>query len=143
MAYMSRMISGKDKDATAQVLLNIAEFEWVPLEDASEQVRQKATKAKEQFKSGYWSDMQPVGEEDILVTFFLTSVNHDDNGMLQVDGGGDGAISSMCLLPEHAMRFMANNPKSTLRSAMLGDVEVDVNASQLRECVVSLPFSRR
>lgn len=134
MAYMSRLMSGQEKDANAQVLLNVAAFERVALEDAPAQVRQKAANAKEQFKTGYWSDMQPVGEDNILVSFFLTSVFEDD-GKFQVDGGADGALSSTCLLPEHAMRFMANNPTSTLRSAMFGDSQVDLNESQLRESV--------
>lgn len=50
----------------------------------------------------------------------------------QVDGGQDGAISAIFLLPEHAMKFMANKPKSILRSAMLGDRQVDLDETNLR-----------
>jgi hypothetical protein len=133
MAYMARMMSRQEKDANAQVLLNVAAFERIALEDAPEQTRKKAANARELLKLGIWSDEQPAGEDSILVSFFLTSVFEDDDGKFQVDGGQDGSISATCLLPEHAMRFMANNPKSILRSATFGDSEVDLNESNLRE----------
>ena len=140
MAYMSRMISQQDKDENAQVLLNIAAFERVALDDAPEQTRRKAANARGLLKLGTWLDGKPTGEDNILLSFFLTSVFVDDEGKLQVDGGQDGSISATCLLPEHAMRFMGNNPKSILRSAMFGDGEVDVTESTLRERV-STPFT--
>jgi hypothetical protein len=133
MAYMARMMSRQEKDANAQVLLSIAAFERVAFEDAPEQTRRKAAKARELLNLGVWSDGSPAGEDSILVSFFLTSVFEDDDGKFQVDGGQDGSISATCLLPEHAMRFMGNNPKSTLRSAMLGDQEVNIDESTLRE----------
>jgi hypothetical protein len=133
MTFMSRMISQQPKDENAQVLLNFVAFERIALEDAPEITRRKAANARELLKLGIWSDGQPAGEDSILVSFFLTSVFEDDEGKLQVDGGQDGSISATCLLPEHAMRFMGNKPKSILRSAMFGDSEVDVNESTLRE----------
>lgn len=66
------------------------------------------------------------------MVFFLTSVSEADDGKFQVDGGQDGAISAIFLLPEHAMKFMANKPKSILRSAMLGDRQVDLDETNLR-----------
>jgi|SRR5882762_3774302 len=133
MNYMARLMSQQEKDANAQVLLNVAAFERVPLEDAPARVRKKAANAKEMLKLGIWSDGQPAGEDNILVSFFLTSVSEDNEGKLQVDGGQDGFVCATCLLPEHAMRFMGNNPKSILRSATFGDSEVDLNETTLRE----------
>lgn len=138
MAHVSRLVSGKESDSNAQVLLHVDAIERVPIEEAPEQLKRKLAGAKELLKTGYWEDRQPIGEDNILVSFFFTSVRQDDEGNDQVDGGADGAISSACLLPEHAMRFMADNPKSTLRSAMLGDMEVDVDEDQLREFVFTM-----
>lgn len=133
MAHMTRLMSGKATDANAQVLLHVAAFERVALADAPAQLRRKAAAARALLDTGRWMDGEPAGGDSILVSFFLTSVCQDDDGTLRVDGGADGALSSTCLLPEHAMRFMADNPKSTLRSAMFGDSQVDVDESQLRE----------
>jgi len=133
MAYMARMMSRQEKEANAQVLLNVAAFERVALEDAPDQTRKKAANAVQLLKLGIWSDGEPAGKDNILVSFFLTSVVEGDDGTFQADGGQDGSISATFLLPEHAMQFMGNNPKSILRSAMFGDHEVDLNESNLRE----------
>lgn len=135
MAFMSRMMSGEGRDSNAQVLLNVAAFEKIDWEDAPARTKKKAESARELVKTGYWTDGSPTAGDSIVVTFFLTSVSEetDEDGKLKIDGGQDGAISAVFLLPEHAMKFMANNPKSTIRSAMFGDQEVDVDESTLRE----------
>lgn len=133
MSYMSRMMSGENKDSNAQILLNVASFEKVAWDDAPASTKKRTETAREMIKSGYWTDGLPTAGDNIILTVFLTSVAEDEDGNFKVDGGQDGAVSATFLLPEHAMKFMADSPKSTIRSAMFGDTEVDLNESTLRE----------
>jgi hypothetical protein len=133
MAYMAGILSQQGDNANAQVLLNVVGFERVAIGDAPEQIRQNAARGRGLLKLGIWSDGQPIGEDSIIISLFITSVFEDDGGGFKINGGQDGSISATFLLPEHSLRFMGNNPKTIIRSAMLGDTECDVNESTLRE----------
>lgn len=81
------------QDMNAQFLLSIVSFERVELEKAPARTQKMEANARELLKTGLWSDGLPAGEDNVVVTVFLTSVVEADDYTFQVDGGQDGAIS--------------------------------------------------
>jgi hypothetical protein len=67
MVYMTCILSQKEDDTSAQVLLDVAAFERVTIEDALEQTQLKVAYTKELLKLGIWSDGKPIVQDSTLL----------------------------------------------------------------------------
>jgi hypothetical protein len=97
-----------------------------------EQTWKKSANARELLKLGIWSDWGTNGKRQHPSLLPPRQLFKDDDRKPQIDGGQDGSISAcFCCLSMRCGFMGIINPKSIIRSAIFG--EVDLIESTLQE----------
>jgi hypothetical protein len=115
--YLQRMMSGLPDDDNMERLLSFSDIKRIPIHEAPDSMQQIAAQAKDK------ANKIPGAEKLPMVTFFFMSD----------EGRDSGAIFAAAAVFEWMLSFMASKPKGIVRSAMLGDVEVALDLSTLKE----------